>query len=238
MGEHVEVCTIELPGRGLRAQEVPLGRVDEIVSHVVPALRHRLDVPFAFFGIDLGAILMFETTRQLRAEGAPVPDHLFVAAAMAPQTYYFAPTHYLPRQRFLRGFRNVGVVVDESLAAERPLRADAAAMSSYVFAQEPPLDIPITNFWGQRDYISPPESNKAWRVQTAAPFTFHVWPGSHDLLCDEAHAVIDTVRDVLAGTPFYPHASAATSTNGPLPTAGSDQSHQDQRTPESRRATE
>ncbi|MDP7733000.1 hypothetical protein [Mycobacterium sp. TY813] len=44
---------------------------------------------------------------------------------------------------------------------------------------------------------------------TAAPFTFHIWPGN--LLCDEADAVFDTVRDVFAETAFSPHASVATS---------------------------
>ncbi|MDP7733001.1 thioesterase II family protein [Mycobacterium sp. TY813] len=137
MGEHAEVCTIELPGRGLRAHVVPLGRVDEIVSQVAPALRYRLDLPFAFFGIDVGAILMFETTRRLRAEDAPVPDHFFVAAAMAPQTCYLAPMHYPPRQQLLRALHNLDFVVDESLVGERALRADVAAVSSYVFVQDP-----------------------------------------------------------------------------------------------------
>jgi acyl transferase domain-containing protein/surfactin synthase thioesterase subunit len=202
VGDHVEVCAVDLPGRGARAHESPLGRVDEIVSLLVPALDGHLDLPYAFFGIDIGAILMFETTRRLRHEGRSLPAHLFVAAAMAPQTYYFAPMHHLSRARLMRGLRQFGVTMDESASAELALRAEVGAMASYVFADAPRLPVPITAFWGRRDLISPPKSNMAWREQTDASFALHVWSGSHDLVCDEASAVLDVIRAALENPPF------------------------------------
>ena len=145
---------------------------------------------------------MFEVARRLRGEGRALPAHLFVAAAMAPQAYYFAPMHHLSRARLLRGLRQFGLTLDDSASAEPALRAEVGAMASYVFVDAPPLPIPITAFWGERDLISPPNGNVAWREQTAATFAFHVWPGNHDLVCDEVSVVLDVIRAELARPPF------------------------------------
>jgi medium-chain acyl-[acyl-carrier-protein] hydrolase len=198
LGEDVEVCLLDLPGRGARARELPLGRVDEIVDHVVLAISGRLDAPFAFFGIDIGALIHFETTRRLRRDGRPLPTHLFVAAAMAPQEYFWAPMHHMPSERLFHGLRTLGFSVDDRDSTERALRAECAAMASYVYVDEPPLEMPVTTFWGERDSISPPGSVKSWREQTRGPFTFRVWSGSHDLKSDGVSGLIDAVRDTLS----------------------------------------
>ncbi len=198
----VEVCMVNLPGRDLRANELPLGRVDEIVDHLVPALDGRLDRPYAFFGLDIGAILMFETARRLRREGRPLPDHLFVAAATAPHVSYFPPMHHLPRERLENGLRSLGVSVEESEATERALRAECAAMTSYTFVDEPLLNVPITAFLGERDFWIPPGGLPAWQRQTAATFALHVCPGAHDLFRDDPSKLLDVVRTTLRQKPF------------------------------------
>ena len=45
-----EVCLIELPGRGYRAQEAPLTRMPILIDKLAQALAPWLDKPFAFFG--------------------------------------------------------------------------------------------------------------------------------------------------------------------------------------------
>jgi acyl transferase domain-containing protein/surfactin synthase thioesterase subunit len=197
LGRDVEVCIVDLPGRGARVGELPLGRVDEIVDHVVPAIRGLLDLPYAFFGIDVGAILSFETARRLRREGLPPPAHLLVLAAMAPQDYFWAPMHHQPRERLFQGLRTLGFTVDQGEATEPALRAECAAMASYVFAKEPRLDVPITTFWGERDYISPAVSVRGWKEQTSAAFTFTVWPGGHSVDDDDIAVVLGVVQEKL-----------------------------------------
>jgi len=202
LGADVEVCMIDLPGRGARTHELPLGRVDELVDSLAPALQAHLDVPYAFFGVDIGAIVMFEAARRLRREGATPPGHLFASAAMAPQEYFWAPMHHLPRERLLRGLRTMGFSLNENEANEQALRAECAVMASYIYANELPLSIPLTAFWGERDSLCPRGSVPQWREQTTAAFAFHVWPGGHDVACDEASALLDVVREALGKPPF------------------------------------
>jgi surfactin synthase thioesterase subunit len=201
LGDDVEVCIVDPPGRGARVSELPLGRVDEVVDHVLPAIRARLDLPYAFFGIDVGAILGFEAARRLRREGLPPPAHLFVLAAMAPQDYFWAPMHHLPRERLFHGLSALGFSVDQGEATEPALRAECAMMASYAFAPEPALEVPITTFWGEQDFISPAMSVRRWREQTSAAFAFQVWPGRHSLADEGIPAVIGVVREALRKDP-------------------------------------
>ncbi|TXC66112.1 thioesterase [Piscinibacter aquaticus] len=80
----VEVCAIELPGRGSRLREAPLDSVARIVSELIPHLQAEVDRPFAFFGHSMGAVLAYETAVALSAAGGPVPQHLFVSGRRPP----------------------------------------------------------------------------------------------------------------------------------------------------------
>jgi medium-chain acyl-[acyl-carrier-protein] hydrolase len=191
------VGAVQLPGRGPRARELPLGRVDEIVDCVVPALESRLDLPYALFGIDVGALVMFEGARRLRREGKPLPGHLFVTAAMAPQVTYSPPMQHLPRERLLGGLHDLGASADEG--AEAALRAECAAMQSYAYGDEAPFDFPLTAFLGERDCFIPPGAVRAWRAQTTARFDVRVQHGTHDLLREDPSPVLDAIRAALAG---------------------------------------
>jgi surfactin synthase thioesterase subunit len=121
-----------------------------------------------------------------------------VLAAMAPQDYFWAPMHHQPRERLFQGLRTLGFAVDPSEATEHALRAECAVMASYAFVHEPRLDVPITAFWGERDYISPSVSVRGWEDQTSTGFAFTVWPGSHSLADAEIPMVIRAVREACA----------------------------------------
>jgi medium-chain acyl-[acyl-carrier-protein] hydrolase len=75
----VEVCAIELPGRGMRLKEPPFTQLEPLVQHLASALFPYLDKPFAFFGHSMGGLVSFELTRLLRREYGVSPVHLFVS---------------------------------------------------------------------------------------------------------------------------------------------------------------
>src|SRR5437868_14379522 len=62
----VEVCAVELPGRGGRHREEPFDRIEPLVEALAQALLPYLDRPFAFFGHSMGSLLSFELARLLR----------------------------------------------------------------------------------------------------------------------------------------------------------------------------
>jgi medium-chain acyl-[acyl-carrier-protein] hydrolase len=64
--KNLEICPVQLPGRGTRLREEPFTELMPIVEELAAALRHYLDRPFAFFGHSMGAAIAFELARHLR----------------------------------------------------------------------------------------------------------------------------------------------------------------------------
>jgi len=183
LGEDIEVHMAELPGHGTRVTELPLARVTELAQHLAQALPALSDRPFALFGADLGALIAFEATRALRRAGQRLPAQLVVSSAMAPDIHYFAAIHHHAEGRFLAELKRFGI--SSHAVPERALRADCAALSSYAFTEEPPLDVPITAFGGEQDHFVPIAGVRGWGRHTTAELTFEARPGGHHLSDDD-----------------------------------------------------
>jgi len=62
----VEVCAIELPGRGRQIKLPPYNKLEPLVDAIASFMQPYLDKPFAFFGHSMGALVSFELARLLR----------------------------------------------------------------------------------------------------------------------------------------------------------------------------
>jgi medium-chain acyl-[acyl-carrier-protein] hydrolase len=195
----VQVCTANLPGRGSRIREQPFGDIHELVERVGREIRPFLDMPFAFFGHSMGAMISFELTRYLRRELGVQPLQLFVSGRRAPQLPVTEPTSYdMPEEVFKEKLRTLNGTPAEVL--EHPelmelmlplLRADFSVVETYDYREEPPLDVPITVFGGLQDHKVGRDVLVPWREQTTANVTVRMLPGDHFFL--------NTVRPTLLG---------------------------------------
>lgn len=183
----VEVCPVELPGRGTRLKEPPFTRLSPLVQAIAHAILPHLDKPFAFFGHSMGALVSFELTRLLRRNYSRSPVHLFVSASRAPQVPDpDPPIHALPEPEFLEELRCLNGTPKEVLENTELmqlllpiLRADFAVIETYVYAPEPAQDFPITAFGGLQDREVSCDALEAWREQTSASFSLQMLPGNH-----------------------------------------------------------
>lgn len=186
----VEVCPVQLPGRGTRLMERPFTRLSPLVEALAQALAPLLDRPFAFFGHSLGALVSFELARQIRRQYGVHPVRLFVSAGQAPQIpHRVPPIHTLPDKEFLVELRRLNGTPSELLDHEELmdimlplLRADFALYETYVYSTEPPLDCPISAFGGLQDHRVSKSDLEAWRAQTSGPFSLQIFPGDHFFL--------------------------------------------------------
>ncbi|MBC6472534.1 MAG: thioesterase [Hormoscilla sp. GM102CHS1] len=97
----VEVCAVELPGRGTRIKDAPFTRMEPLVEAIALALLPELDKPFAFFGHSMGALVSFELARLLRKRGDRQLSHLSISGRSAPQIPDpEPPIHALPEAEF------------------------------------------------------------------------------------------------------------------------------------------
>jgi medium-chain acyl-[acyl-carrier-protein] hydrolase len=186
----VEICPIQLPGRESRLGEPPFTRLELLLETLVPAIQPYLDKPFAFFGHSMGATISFKLARQLCAQHAPTPVHLFVSGSCAPQIPDpDPPIHHLPDAEFVEELRRFNGTPEavlqnaELMQLFLPiLRADFALHETYVYAAGEPLDCPISAFGGLEDGEVSRDDLAAWRDQTRGAFTLRMFPGDHFFL--------------------------------------------------------
>ncbi|BAZ22553.1 thioesterase [Kalymmatonema gypsitolerans NIES-4073] len=186
----VEVCPMELPGRGTQMKLPAFTQLQPLVQAIAPVLLPHLDKPFAFFGHSMGALVSFELARLLRKEYNITPVHLFVSARLAPQIPDpKPPVHALPEPEFKEELRRLNGTPEAVLQnAELMqllvpiLRADFAVLETYVYTTEPPLNCPITAYGGSEDEEASYDELQAWQKQTNATFSLQMFTGDHFFL--------------------------------------------------------
>jgi medium-chain acyl-[acyl-carrier-protein] hydrolase len=184
---NVEMVAIQLPGRGRRIGEPHIKRLAPLSGAIAQELLPYLDKPFVFFGHSLGALLCFETARDLRRENQRQPAHLFVSATEAPHCRSREELlSGLPKSALverLREFNGTPVEVlqsDELLDLMLPtLRADFELCETYEYRPEPPLECPMTIYGGLEDNEVDAGRLAAWSEMTVGTSKIRMFPGGH-----------------------------------------------------------
>lgn len=200
--DKIEICAVNLPGRGARITEPAISDMPTLVKLVKDGLMPYFDRPFAFMGHSMGAALSFELTRLLRHLGLPLPVKLIVSASSAPHVPSLEPKCYdLPEPELIEELRRLNGTPPEVLNNKELLsillpliRADFSVCQTYEYKEEPPLDIPITVLRGSLDHDIPEESAMAWQEQTTSDFNCITLEGDH-FFC---HSAKDKMIEIIS----------------------------------------
>jgi medium-chain acyl-[acyl-carrier-protein] hydrolase len=203
---NVELCSIELPGRGSRLRESAFTTLPPLVEAIAHAISPYLDKPFAFFGHSMGAIISFELSRYLRRHQQGIPAQLVISGRRAPQIPdEDPPTYNLPEPEFIEELRRLNgtpqVILEhpELMHLIMPLlRADFAVCQTYIYAPEAPLDCPILVFGGLEDHPVTRPNLEAWREQTTRSFSLRMFPGDHFFLQTAEPSLLRILADELS----------------------------------------
>lgn len=203
----LEVCSIQLPGRGNRMNEPALPSIPALVEALLPVLRPQLDLPFAFFGHSMGAVLANEVARALRTQGL-TPRHLIVSGRRPPHWPNPDPAlHLLPDAEFVSEINRRYGGIPAEVAQHKELldlllpclRADIAALETHTPSPtREPLSCPISVFGGAADPLTPRAHLDAWRSETSAAFRVRVFPGDHFYLNPGREALLADLAVTLA----------------------------------------
>lgn len=201
----VEVCPILLPGREDRIAEPAFHSLDLLVQELAEVLQPYLDLPFAFFGHSMGALISFELARQLRRQGGHHPAHLFLSSHRAAQLPdRSTPIRLLPDGEFIEEMRKLNGIPSEVVASQEllrlimpTLRADITLCETYLYTDETPLDCGISAFGGRQDSTASYQELVAWKEQTCRSFSIHLLPGDHFYLRTSSALLLDLLAQHL-----------------------------------------
>ncbi|MEO1374973.1 MAG: thioesterase II family protein [Cyanobacteria bacterium J06635_10] len=203
---NIELCPIELPGRGSKIKLAPLNRLEPIVKELSQQIQPYLDKPFAFFGHSMGGLLSFELTRKLYQKYGISPVHLFISARSAPQLLESEPPiHALPESDFIDKLRDYNGTPEAVLENQELmqlflpiLRADFAVLETYKYQNAPPLECPISVFGGLQDNKITIEELEAWQEQTNSSFLLKMLPGDHFFINHSYSLLTEQISEILS----------------------------------------
>lgn len=207
----IEICPVQLPGRESRLREERLDSVEAVLDALPRALEPYLDLPFAFFGHSMGALLAYELTHRLERDGRSLPARLLLSGRRAPQVPDDEPPIYdLPDDEFKAELRKLNGTPEAVL--EHPelmelllpvLRADFTLCETYEYEPRAPLPVPISAYGGLSDHKVEREALEAWSERTRGGFKLRMFEGDHFFLHGPARgdlirAVVQDLMPVLA----------------------------------------
>jgi medium-chain acyl-[acyl-carrier-protein] hydrolase len=182
----IEVCAIQLPGREERIREPAFTNMDALCDALLPSLVPYLDMPVAFFGHSMGALIAHHAATRLRDQGRS-PVHLVVSGQRAPHLPLGRPQSYnLPEAAFRERLRTLNGTPEQVLKNpelmdlfRKLLRADFELTECTPRERRDPLDCPVTAFGGLADPEVPRAHLEAWREATRGAFYSHMFTGDH-----------------------------------------------------------
>lgn len=203
----VQMVTVELPGRGRNLACAPYTSIAAIVEElaaVVPA--DAAQMPFAFYGHSMGALIAFELSRLLQAREARMPVKLLVSGCSAPSAERTGRMHLMGDDELIERLRQYNGTPPEVLAHRElmalmlpTIRADFSVVETYRYRPGPDLSVPIAAMAGTGDgYLS---TFEGW-TQESRVCSLRWFEGDHFFIKKERHAVLATINDELA--PYVP----------------------------------
>jgi acyl-CoA synthetase (AMP-forming)/AMP-acid ligase II/surfactin synthase thioesterase subunit len=201
LGESVEVCPVQLPGRETRLNEEPIRHIEPVLKFFETIAEAQNGIPYTFFGYCLGADIAFSVAHHLRDRGLQGPRAMTFAARQAPSVRPdIAHLYQFDDQDLLETLSQVRTIAPELLnnpfwlrQTLRLVRADCEFSEGLKMPEGPPLDCPVTVFGGLSDPWIAEEELRAWRNHTTGKFSLRMVEGTHVFLDEQRNAILEQI---------------------------------------------
>lgn len=186
----VELCAIQLPGRGMRFKDKPYVRMGDLITDLENSISCLLDKPFIFYGHSMGSIIVFELIRKMIENNRSMPKHIVVSGRRAPQIGYNEPQiHKLSESDFIAKLKEYNGTPQEIYENKELLdlvlpilRTDFEMLETWEYIEKDPFSIPLSVCGGVEDDRAPRDMLEAWGAHTTASFDCQMFKGGHFFL--------------------------------------------------------
>ncbi|MEU3838491.1 thioesterase domain-containing protein [Streptomyces sp. NPDC028635] len=183
-----DVRLLDAPGRGRLSGEPPLDDARRLARFFLHRLEGELSGPFAFFGHSMGALVSYELTRLLAAEGRDLPAWLGLSARGAPRPQgdgtrrHALPDDELRAHLAAMGGTPLEVLQDADLWAmfAPAIRNDLRLVENWrPLPGLAPLPVPTAVYGGTQDVVVAPPRLAQWAEHTERYQGLHLFDGGH-----------------------------------------------------------
>ncbi|MFA9421936.1 MAG: thioesterase II family protein [Sedimentibacter sp.] len=186
---YMEVCFLELAGRGSRMGEPFYETVEEAVDDI-----YRMMIPkvqgckYYIYGHSMGSLIAFELYYKLLSMGDELPSQLFLSGRNPPDLCMdIKKVSHLDDVLFLNEVSKYGGVPaqlyenDDARKIFVPiLKADFRLLEEYKYKEySEPINCDITVFYGKNDFSTSREKMEKWKKHAAKDLTIVQFAGGH-----------------------------------------------------------
>lgn len=210
LNKEIELCPIELPGHGMRCDELLLPRIEEMAKDVYSQIKKDGESSFAILGYSMGGLIAFELMRLFSSQyqSSRIMPYATVYAAVTPPHLAYKsvtyPIHQYDDERFLDevislGGININDEKDKEILQEFVdiLRNDFGAVWRYETARHEILihdnDV-YTVFSDSEDA----EAITEWRYYTKKRFHSFYMPDGHFFINSHPKELASVVNTILS----------------------------------------
>lgn len=206
----IELCPVELAGRGRRISEPLYQSIMDAVGDVFRIIKPQIHGnAYAFFGHSMGALIAFELVRRIKKASFPAPMHLFFSGKEAPHMRRREEKmfHRFPEEKFKEEVMKLGGTGFDIFSNPKlldiilpVLKNDFVITETYDHTQAiEPVDIDFTVFIGKDDDLElTPEEVTGWQEHTRGICTIHYFPGGHFFIREQSAGVVELINRQLS----------------------------------------
>lgn len=207
LGAHIELCSVQLPGRETRIREPRVVRMSPLVDAMMNSIIEILDKPFVVFGYSAGALIAFEIASRISRCRPDMLAGLIVASRPGPDLKPERKViHSLTEAAFIEYILNLGGTSAEVLADPELrnivlpiLRSDFELAETYEYLPSRPLDCPIFVYAGEDDQYLTNRDCQAWQSHSTREVKIRFFKGGHFFIEECGEELIDNIAaDVMS----------------------------------------
>lgn len=206
LAQDVDVLAVQYPGRQDRRFEPLVRDVVKLADRISDVVQDGTDLPLAFFGHSMGAVVAYETARLLERKAGTRLRALFVSGRRAPSRVRDERVHLGSDDSVLAELLKLGgtdmrVLRDPELRelVLPVIRADYLAIERYRHAPGPEPSCPISVLIGDADPMTTLAEARAWSRHSTAAVDMRTFPGGHFFLDRHWETVAESILRSLIG---------------------------------------
>lgn len=202
----IELCPIELAGRGKRFQEPLYNTIKEMVEDVYEQIKDDIEKDsYAIFGHSMGSIIAYELCHKLEEKNTRKPVHVFFSGHKAPSIIKDDEIiHDLPDEEFKNKLIELGGTPKEFFESKELcdmfipiIRADFKAVENYTYnSSNDKLNINISVLYGKKEEMTMNEILQ-WRNHTNGETKIYPFEGDHFFINDNSQNIVNIINHTL-----------------------------------------
>ncbi|CAM1360150.1 putative Surfactin synthase thioesterase subunit [Tenacibaculum litopenaei] len=202
LSEHIEMITLELPGRGTRMLEDLITDLDVLTDDLFRQMQAYLDKDYVLFGHSMGAMLGNLLLHKLRDEQQRLPQLFIATGCPSPEKRGLkTKIAQLSNAAFQQEIIKLGGMPDEVIQNQElldfvlpVLRSDIKAIETKVYEQNTPYPVPIKAFCGTEETTKEADLT-GWQLETSKEFSFEFLEGDHFFILNHLEKITEIINN-------------------------------------------